>query len=70
VAIAALPVSVGGAEDIAPIALFLASDEERMITGAIIPADGGLSAYQGAWRLQDLADAAIRSLLDLGVGGK
>jgi NAD(P)-dependent dehydrogenase (short-subunit alcohol dehydrogenase family) len=25
--------------------LFLASDEARMITGAIIPADGGLSAY-------------------------
>jgi hypothetical protein len=35
-----------------------------MITGAIIPADYGLSAYQGARRLQDLADAAIRSLLD------
>lgn len=39
------PFSVGEPEDIARIALFLASDEARMITGAIIPADGGLSAY-------------------------
>src|SRR5262249_55889258 len=39
------PFSVGQPEDIARIALFLASDEARMITGAIIPADGGLSAY-------------------------
>jgi len=39
------PFAVGQPEDIARIALFLASDESRMITGAIIPADGGLSAY-------------------------
>jgi NAD(P)-dependent dehydrogenase (short-subunit alcohol dehydrogenase family) len=39
------PFSVGEPEDIARIALFLASDDARMITGAIIPADGGLSAY-------------------------
>jgi NAD(P)-dependent dehydrogenase (short-subunit alcohol dehydrogenase family) len=39
------PFSVGEPEDIARIALFLASDEARMITGAIIPADGGHSAY-------------------------
>jgi len=39
------PFSVGEPEDIARIALFLAADESRMITGAIIPADGGLSAY-------------------------
>jgi NAD(P)-dependent dehydrogenase (short-subunit alcohol dehydrogenase family) len=32
-------------EDIANIALFLASEESRMITGAAIPADGGRSAY-------------------------
>lgn len=36
---------VGKPEDIANIALFLASDESRMITGAAIPADGGRSAY-------------------------
>ena len=39
------PFWVGRPEDIASIALFLASDELRMITGAAIPADGGRSAY-------------------------
>ena len=39
------PFWVGAPEDIANIALFLASDESRMITGAAIAADGGRSAY-------------------------
>lgn len=39
------PFWVGEPKDIANIALFLASDESRMITGASIPADGGRSAY-------------------------
>ncbi len=39
------PYAVGQPEDIANIALFLASEESRMISGAIIPADGGLSSY-------------------------
>ena len=39
------PFWVGQPEDVANIALFLASDESRMITGAAIPADGGRSAY-------------------------
>jgi len=39
------PFWVGRPEDIANVALFLASDESRMITGATIPADGGRSAY-------------------------
>lgn len=39
------PFGVGQPEDIAIIALFLASDESRMINGAIIPAEGGISAY-------------------------
>jgi NAD(P)-dependent dehydrogenase (short-subunit alcohol dehydrogenase family) len=39
------PFASGQPEDIANIALFLASEESRMITGAIIPADGGLSSY-------------------------
>lgn len=39
------PFWVGEPEDIANIALFLASEESRMITGATIPADGGRSAY-------------------------
>jgi NAD(P)-dependent dehydrogenase (short-subunit alcohol dehydrogenase family) len=41
----AYPFWVGTPDDIANIALFLASDEARMITGAAIPADGGRSAY-------------------------
>ncbi len=39
------PFAVGSPEDVANIALFLASDESRMITGAAIPAEGGLTAY-------------------------
>jgi NAD(P)-dependent dehydrogenase (short-subunit alcohol dehydrogenase family) len=39
------PFWFGEPEDIANIALFLAGDESRMITGAAIPADGGRSAY-------------------------
>lgn len=39
------PFWMGSPEDIAGIALFLASEESRMITGAAIPADGGRSAY-------------------------
>ena len=39
------PFWVGTPQDVANIALFLASDDSRMITGAAIPADGGRSAY-------------------------
>ncbi len=39
------PFGVGQAIDIAQIALFLASDESRMVNAAILVADGGLSAY-------------------------
>jgi NAD(P)-dependent dehydrogenase (short-subunit alcohol dehydrogenase family) len=39
------PFGVGEAKDIANVALFLASDESRMVNGAAIPAEGGISAY-------------------------
>lgn len=39
------PFSIGEPEDIGNVVLFLASSKSRMITGAIIPADGGRSAY-------------------------
>ena len=39
------PFSIGESEDIAEIAVFLASDESRMITGTTIAADGGRSSY-------------------------
>lgn len=38
------PFSVAESDDIANVALFLASNESRSITGAVIPADGGRSA--------------------------
>jgi NAD(P)-dependent dehydrogenase (short-subunit alcohol dehydrogenase family) len=31
-------------EDVAPMALYLASDESRRVTGAILPMDSGASA--------------------------
>ena len=39
------PFSVGEPGDIAEIAVFLASDDSRMLTGVTIPADGGRSSY-------------------------
>lgn len=39
------PFWFGEPSDMAAIALFLVSNESRMITGAAIPADGGRSAY-------------------------
>jgi NAD(P)-dependent dehydrogenase (short-subunit alcohol dehydrogenase family) len=39
------PYSKGEPEDIASIAVFLASDESRMLTGTTIAADGGRSSY-------------------------
>jgi NAD(P)-dependent dehydrogenase (short-subunit alcohol dehydrogenase family) len=39
------PFAIGEPENIAASTLFLASDESQMVTGAIVPADGGLSAY-------------------------
>lgn len=41
----AYPFWLGQPQDIAFVALFLASEESRMITGAEIPANGGRSAY-------------------------
>jgi len=39
------PFSVGEPEDIAAIAVFLASNDSRMLTGTTIAADGGRSSY-------------------------
>lgn len=39
------PFGVGEPHEIASVALFLASDEARMITAAVIPAEGGMSVY-------------------------
>jgi NAD(P)-dependent dehydrogenase (short-subunit alcohol dehydrogenase family) len=37
-------IKYGAPEDIARLAAFLASDDSRFITGALIPGDGGLGA--------------------------
>jgi NAD(P)-dependent dehydrogenase (short-subunit alcohol dehydrogenase family) len=37
---------LGTAEDVASIALFLASDLSAYVSGAVIPADGGLTVYR------------------------
>ena len=39
------PFGYGMPEDIANVALFLASDESRMVNGAVIPAEGGAAHY-------------------------
>jgi NAD(P)-dependent dehydrogenase (short-subunit alcohol dehydrogenase family) len=39
------PFATGEPGDIASIALFLASDDSRMLTGTTIAADGGRSSY-------------------------
>ncbi len=39
------PFGYGVPDDIANVALFLASDESRMVNGAVIPAEGGAAAY-------------------------
>lgn len=38
------PLGASEPEDVAPLALYLASDESRRVTGAILPMDGGASA--------------------------
>ena len=39
------PYSHGSSEDIAAVALFLASNDSRMLTGTTLAADGGRSTY-------------------------
>ncbi len=47
----------GGVDDIAPLVVFLISDESSYLSGAEIPVDGGLSAHGGAKSLSDAARA-------------
>jgi len=37
---------LGTADDIARIALFLASDQSAYVSGAVVPADGGIAVYR------------------------
>ena len=38
------PLGPSEPEDVAPMALYLACDESRQVTGAVLPMDGGASA--------------------------
>jgi NAD(P)-dependent dehydrogenase (short-subunit alcohol dehydrogenase family) len=40
---------IGAPEDMAGIALYLASKAGSYVTGAVIPVDGGMSTWRGSW---------------------
>jgi 3alpha(or 20beta)-hydroxysteroid dehydrogenase len=48
----------GTAEEVAPLVVFLISDESAFVSGAEIPIDGGQTAHAGAKALRDAVDAA------------
>jgi 3alpha(or 20beta)-hydroxysteroid dehydrogenase len=51
-------------EEVAPLVVFLISDESAFISGAEIPVDGGQSAHAGAKSLRDAVDAATNQESD------
>lgn len=49
---------VGQAEEVAPLVVYLISDESAFVSGAEIPVDGGLTAHGGGKHMMDAIDAA------------
>jgi 3alpha(or 20beta)-hydroxysteroid dehydrogenase len=57
--IAETPLGRGGtAGEVAPLVVYLISDESRFVTGAEIAVDGGMTAHGGAKSLSDAVRAA------------
>jgi 3alpha(or 20beta)-hydroxysteroid dehydrogenase len=50
---------VGTQEDVAPLVVYLVSDESAYVSGAEIPVDGGFSAHGGVKSLSDALLAAL-----------
>src|SRR6266536_6260593 len=62
----ALPILIplgrrGSAEDVAPLVVFLISDESSWISGAEIAVDGGQAAHGGMKQLSDAVRAATEA---------
>lgn len=52
----------GEPEDVADVALFLASDRSRHMTGAVIPVEGGVTVGDPVNHLQDIMDARAAAM--------